>query len=196
MTTTEHPESPIAAPPSDDETANLRVSIIYDDFPSGVRAKQCLDRLAGSLNLEKDAFAVRLWSHELLSEPAVRRAAAREAGAYDIVFLSMRDSAEPSLVLKDWLKEWLEHRGSQPCALAVLPGDERQDASNPLLSYLAGVADEAGGIDLVYTPATTPQEPEKPADYREIARRAINASPILDGILDDWESHSHWGINE
>lgn len=195
MTTAEYTETPIATTPSDDETANLRVSIIYDDFPSGVRAKQCLDRLAGSLNLERDAFAVRLWSHELLSEPAVRKAAAREAGAYDIVFLSVRNSAEPSLVLKEWLKEWLEHRGSQPCALAVLPGDEEQNAGNPLLSYVAGVA-ASGGIDLVYPPATTLQEPDQQADYREIARRAINASTLLDGILDDWESHSHWGINE
>ena len=31
---------------------------------------------------------------------------------------------------------------------------------------------------------------------RQMVRKAINASPLLEGILDDWQSCAHWGINE
>jgi hypothetical protein len=31
---------------------------------------------------------------------------------------------------------------------------------------------------------------------RQIVRQAINASPLLEVIVDDWQSYAHWGINE
>lgn len=194
--TKELPESKINAGPSDEYPA-LRVSIIYEDIESGERAKGCLDRIARSLNLEADAFALRLWSHDLLAETAVRSAAAHEARDYDIVLISMRYGREPSSVLQTWISEWLKCRCDQPCALAVMLNGEAQNASaaSPLLSYLADIAN-SGGLDLVFPAGEAPPPPAEEPNIRQIARNAINASPLLDGILDDWESFSHWGINE
>lgn len=194
--TTELSEDNVAAC-SNAETYNLAVSIIYDEASSGARARKSLDNLAGNLKLEGDVFKLRMWSLDLLSEPVLRSAAAREAGGYDIVFLSMRDGGEPSPVLKEWLGEWMKCRSNHPCALAVMVEKKEGMASGntPLLNYLANMA-QAGELDLVYPCSDTPAQPAEQEDVRHIAQRAINASPLLEGILDDWESYSHSGINE
>jgi hypothetical protein len=193
--TIEFPETQITANATKD-TPNLRVSVIYQDVASGLRAKACLDRLERNLNAGVDVFALRLWSCDLLSEPAFRKAAAREAGEHEIVFLSKRDSSEPPPVLKAWLEEWLKCRNNRPCALAVLLDEDGPIAGDtPLLNYLGEVA-EVGGLDLVYPGNKISELPLDQDSIRQIARRAINASPVLEGILDDWESYSHWGINE
>jgi hypothetical protein len=39
---------------------------------------------------------------------------------------------------------------------------------------------------------------QHPSDsaIRQIVRSAINASPLLEEIVNDWQSCAHWGINE
>src|SRR5580693_5872126 len=54
------------------ESPSLRVSIIYEDFASGLRAKACLDRLAQNLNVQASAFSVRPWSFSSLAESGTR----------------------------------------------------------------------------------------------------------------------------
>lgn len=194
--TIEIPETPTETIPTE-EVASPRVSIIFEDAASALRARQSLGRLARNLNVEAEVFALRMWSFDLLSDPGLRRQAAREAADYKIIFLSLRDSSEPPAVLKAWLGEWLKCRTGQTCALAVLLDEKEQTTARntPLLSYLSGVA-EAGGLDLVYPCLEKPEPQINHENIRQIARRAINASPLLEGIVDDWESYLHSGINE
>jgi hypothetical protein len=178
------------------EFSSLRVSIIYEDFASGVRAKACLDRLARNLNVETSAFSIRLWSFGSLSEPGARSLAAREAANFEMIFVATRGSGEPPATVKGWINEWLQFREAQPCALAVMPDEagQRHTGGTALLRYLTSVAN-AGGLDLVHPFGDPPARPTS-RTVRDIAHRAINASPLLEGIVDDWQSYSHSGINE
>ena len=178
------------------ELSGLRVSIIYEDLASGVRAKSCLDRLAQNLNVNPEEFSIRLWSFSYLSEPRLRSQAAREAARFEMVVLATRGCGEPPATVKEWMAEWLQYREAGPCALALMPDEREQKyvGGTALLKYMARVAN-AGGLDLVHPFGELPAPPTDRM-VRDIARQAINASPLLDGIVDDWQSYTHAGINE
>jgi hypothetical protein len=179
-----------------DEVPNLRVSIIYEDFASGLRAKDCLDRMTRHLDVGPDIFSVRLWSFNYLSDPDLRNQAAKEAQDFEIIFLATRGSGEPPASVKNWMTEWLKHRDARPCALAIMPDEQWQKhpGGTALLKYISRVADSAG-LDLVCPPVEPAEQPSGHT-IRQIVRRAINSSPLLEGIVDDWQSYTHSGINE
>jgi hypothetical protein len=189
------PESSVAGI-SPENGFGLRVSIIYEDLGAGLRAKHCLDRLSHDLDLEPGFFDLRLWSYGLLSEPELRSAAAREAGDFEIIVFSANGCEEPPAMVKEWLLEWLACRGQQPCALALLPDGPagKLPGENSLLDYLSGIA-RGACLDLVYPFCETTRQPPDEA-IRKIARQAINASPILENLVEHWGAYSHWGINE
>ena len=114
------------------DVLNLRVAIIYEDLETGLRAKRCLDRLTGDLNVDQSFFGIQMWSFKLLSDPAFRSVAAREAGNFELIFYCAHGCGEPPVMVRDWMGEWLKHRTGQPCALAVLPviGEARRSQTN------------------------------------------------------------------
>jgi len=69
------------------------VLLLYQDFSTGVRARQALDQVVRQFDLGAD-FKVVLWRFDLLREPEVRERAATEAATADIVFLSAHSLAE------------------------------------------------------------------------------------------------------
>jgi hypothetical protein len=182
------------------ELSSLRVSIIYEDFANGVRAKTCLDRLAKNLNVNPEEFSLRLWSFSYLSDPGLRSQAAREAARFEMIVIATRGCGEPPATVKEWMAEWLQYREAGPCALALMPDEREQKyvGGTALLRYMARVAN-TGGLDLVHTFGEPPAQPAN-HEIRDIAHRAINASPLLEGIVDDWQSYTHSyahsGINE
>lgn len=180
------------------DVSDLRVSIIYEDIASGVRAKNCLDRLARQLNTDAEVFSVRLWSFGYLSDSGLRSIAAREAKDFEIILLATRGIGELPDSVKKWMAEWLKYRDgdARPCALAVMPDNHAQSGlgKTALLRYLSRIA-ETAGLDLVFPVNELFVQPSDEA-VGQIVRRAINASPLLEGIVDDWQSYAHSGINE
>ncbi len=75
------------------EPLRLDVLAVYEDFATGLRARQTLDQTVQRLEADADV-QVNLWRFDLLREPALRQQAAEEAAEADIVFVSMHGQSE------------------------------------------------------------------------------------------------------
>lgn len=100
-------------------TRSFTVLLAYEDLRAGVRARQAFEHVASKLELEVD-YKVDLWKFDLLRDPALREQAVIEAARADIVFLSAHGAGELPGVVSQWLEQWLDRRGGEPAALAVL----------------------------------------------------------------------------
>jgi len=59
------------------------VLLVYEDFSTGLRARQTFEEVASQLELDAD-FEVNLWRFDLLRESALRERAAIEAAKADM----------------------------------------------------------------------------------------------------------------
>ena len=135
----------------------LNVLLVYEDLSTGLRARWVFEQTAGQLEVEAD-FNVDLWKFDLLREPALLQRAATEAAKADIVFLSAHGHGELPSAVDLWLKEWLERRGEEPCALAVLLDEAAGDtaATNQTLQALHAAA-MARGVQVFLHADEAPQ---------------------------------------
>jgi hypothetical protein len=106
----------------------LDVVLVYEDFSTGLRARQAFEQVVRQLEMEAD-FNVDLWEFDLLREPALRERAAKEAAKANILFLSAHGQGELPGTVNLWLKQWLEHRGGNRapwwCCLTRWPPIQR-----------------------------------------------------------------------
>jgi hypothetical protein len=180
-----------------EEKRELEVLLMYEDFGTGLRARRLLDGVVNSLDLEVD-FRVNLWRLDLLREPALLQRATVEAAHADMVFLAVHGENELPAAVHLWLNRWLEHKGSEPCALAVVldPASEEAPARSRAMEALNTVA-RLTGVDL-FVQAAQPPPTEWESAVQDIQRRAVTRTGLLDEMLHRQElsSHRDWGINE
>jgi hypothetical protein len=97
----------------------LKMVVMYEDSSTQARAEGFLEKLTGgpegSAVLEK-----QMWLVCELRSLGLRKIAAEESGAADIVVLSLHDSDELSPELKQWARLWLERCAGQPPRLVAL----------------------------------------------------------------------------
>jgi hypothetical protein len=136
-----------------DETAahaaTLAVLIVHEDLPTGLRAKQVLDRLRGQLG-DDVRFAVKLWTFGTLRDPLLQRQAIHDVDQAQIVFISMHGNDEIPLALCDLLSRWLTAKEAEaPGALLVSLDANSQDSvsAKAVLDCLRTKA-AASGVDL------------------------------------------------
>ena len=175
----------------------LNVLLMYEDFSTGLRARQLLDAVVNSVDLEVD-FRAKLWRFDLLREPALLRRATDEAAKADMVFLSAHGRNDLPAAVHSWFKRWLERKGSEPCALAVAldPDTEHCPTRNRVLAALGTVARPAG-VDVFVQAAEAPQTKWESA-VQDIQQRAETQTELLEEILHrtEWSSYRESGINE
>ena len=175
----------------------LDVLLVYEDFSAGLRARQALDRILRQLELEAD-FNVNLWRFDLLREPALLERAANEAAKAWLVFLSAHSQGELPGTVNLWFKQWLERRGGEPCALAVLLDTlavDPAEASQRLQALRASAL--AAGVD-VFVQAADAFQTERESIARDLHRRGETRTALPEEILHRVEPHPYpdWGINE
>jgi hypothetical protein len=90
--------------------------LVYEDTPTGLRAKRSLDLLPLSL----PACKTRLWRWDLFENPWLREYAAKEASRADIILLSAHGRDELPPGLREWLNRWLTIKEDRPYALGLL----------------------------------------------------------------------------
>jgi hypothetical protein len=122
-----------------------KVMLVYEDTDTGVRAKLALKHLPQELSLA-DGCTITLWRQDLLSLPWLREQAALDAGDADLILISIGGNDDTPGEIKDWLSRWLQHRGSDPCALGILTAKNSSHTENPIMSYVRCVADFANAI--------------------------------------------------
>lgn len=97
----------------------VRGVIIYEDFPTGIRARRFWQSLARELAGQEEPGAV-LWSSGVLAIPEVCEEALRGALAAHFVLLSLRGRTPMPPVLWRWLERWLERvQRNEPTLIAL-----------------------------------------------------------------------------
>lgn len=177
--------------------ARLHVVLVYEDFSTGLRARQAFQPVARQLEVDAD-INVGLWNFDLLREPALLERAATEAAKADIVFLSAHGQGELPGAANLWLKQWFERRGAEPCALVVLLDTLAGDtaATNRTWAALRATA-LAAGLD-VFLPAPEAPQTERAAALDEITRPLEIRTALPDQLLHNVELSPYWdwGINK
>jgi len=184
-------------PVNGEATGRLDVLLAYEDFSTGLRARQSFEKVARQLELNA-AFKVNLWRFDLLREPGLLERATTEAANADIVFLSAHGRGELPGMAKLWLEHWFERRGAEPCALVVLldmlAGDTA--AVNQVWETLRAAA-VAAGVDVFLHAAEALQTGGQPAADAIRAHPESRPAPPGEALhIVEGHSYRHWGINE
>jgi len=99
----------------------LTAFILYEDKPTGLRAKAVLDSILHRLDADAaGACSPELWRLDLLDQPSLRNAASRAAAKADLGFVSLHGNRVPSPAIIDWLCLWSQGRKRSHQALVIL----------------------------------------------------------------------------
>lgn len=122
--------------------ANIVVAVLYEDWWTGLRAKETCDRLEQQVRPEF-ALSLGLWRFDLLEEPGLCEQAANAASSADIVMVSAHGfKVLPSPII-GWLQHWLIQKPCEPAALVLsLDLNTRGSATaNRMVDCLAQMAE-------------------------------------------------------
>ncbi len=172
-------------------------TVLYEDFSTGLRARQTFEEVARQAGCELD-FELALWRFDLLLEPKLFKQAAHEAEAAEVVLLSGHGRREWPDAVKRWLLKWLATRGSEPSALAVSLDSNARDIP-ATVEALNVLRDAVGlhGVDVFLHLGETPSMPQE-FSFKEIQRRAETTMSLVSESERRFgdQSYQHWGLNE
>jgi hypothetical protein len=126
----------------------LEVLIAHEDMPTGLRARQVLDRLAEVPEI-KLRFVVKLWTFRVLRDPVLHKYALNDASGAHILILSLQGGSELPPAVCALLDGWLADPNKQPRALVVSFDESFRESAvtHAVLDDLRTRA-VAGGADL------------------------------------------------
>lgn len=156
----------------------LAVLVIYEDFKTGLRARQMLDRIVQELEAPVD-MEVNLWRLDLLREPALRQQASQETAKADILFVSTHSKLRATL--GSWLEEWFRIRSGEPSALAVSLDATAKDTRGSTGEVEAlGAAARRAGVDVFLHVGDT--ETDLESGVKDIHPRARTNAALPHGV--------------
>lgn len=122
-----------------------RVVMVYEDLKAGLNGKRFVEQLQGRLFVTP-RFNISEWRCDLFREPLLREQAVFEACEADVVVLSVQGKKELPTETREWLERWLDEKDNRHCALGILFNQigVLADQDNPVITYILGVAKEAG----------------------------------------------------
>ncbi len=132
-------EAPIEWTLDLDDKSKSKVVVIYEDGPTGRRAKHFYDKLIHELE-DESAFSLELWSFQVLAIPELRESAAESAAQADFVILSLHEKAELSVDVREWIETWSKLIIGKGPALIALVDTTRGGTNDSALAYLKSVA--------------------------------------------------------
>ena len=114
-TALESPEcSPVAG------TLAIKVTIIYEDFACGARAKNFAERLAEQLG-SACPLAESLWRCDLLEYPPIAAEAARATAGCDYLIVALHADRVFPLATLQWIEARLDGAAGHGTGLVMLP---------------------------------------------------------------------------
>ena len=127
--------------PHRDDEPIFKVVIVYEDVPTGRRAKLFYDKFIHELK-NGCVFSLQLWSFQVLAIPEIRESAADSITQADFVILSLHGEGGIPSRMRQWIETWsgqISDRG--PALIALVDKSMAEDGQNALtLAYLRGVA--------------------------------------------------------
>ena len=104
--------------PGEDSSA-LKVTIIYDDFACGARAKNFAERLAAQLG-SACPLAESLWRSDLLEYPPIAAEAARATAGCDYLIVALHADRVFPLATRQWIEARLDGAAGHGTGLVML----------------------------------------------------------------------------
>ena len=175
--------------------APFKIVMVYEDFATGLRAKQMFDHLIRDLGARL-VFHSRLWKFDVLQLPPYRDMAAADAGEADLVIFAAHGTTELPNGVKTWIDQWLLQARPGPRALVSLVDtrEESSTATSASCTYLREVA--ARGGMAYFCPRSSGPEEESGFSLERLRERAETKSSMIEEILRQTSPHPRWGINE
>jgi hypothetical protein len=175
--------------------ATMKAVILYDDFGLAAKANAMLERAAHRAD-ETTQWNVKPWRENLLAQSGPGDAALTEAADAHLIVLAVRNQADLSPGLLDWLRKWAGRRQVYDAALAVFDGENGGTLSAPLTRELWQFA-ERHGLSFLFDDSVRAED-EPAFVVRSLRERAVAQTPTLLHILEQpvHEDCRHWGINE
>ena len=102
------------------ESQEIHITIIYEDFASGLRAKHFAERLAGQLACSCE-LTESFWRSDLLDCPPVATEAARLAADCDYLIVALRGDHVVPWSTRRWIESQLDGAARRGAALVILP---------------------------------------------------------------------------
>jgi hypothetical protein len=97
----------------------FEVSLLYQDLPTGMHARQFLNHVLDHCQLGGE-FSLTLWKLDLFHLPEICEQAVVAACDAALVLLSVRGDLGLNDATEQWLTQWIKRRGDEEGALAVL----------------------------------------------------------------------------
>ena len=134
-------EAQIEWTPDLDDKSKFKVTVIYEDGPTGRRAKHFYDKLVHELE-DECAFSLQIWSFQVLAIPGVRESAVESAAQADFVILSFHGKAGLPVDIREWIETWSKLIiGKRPALIALVDKSTTRGCTNAsALAYLKSVA--------------------------------------------------------
>jgi hypothetical protein len=151
-------ETQIEWTPDLDDMHRFNVVILYEDGPTGRRAKGFYDKLMHELEDECD-FNLELWNFQVLGIPEFGELATEAAAQADFVILSLHGKAGLPAEIREWIETWTGQIIDRTPALVALVDKPKAGGGTAAstLAYLSSVANRTG-IDFfahsVFSPDT------------------------------------------
>lgn len=175
--------------------SHLEVSLAYQDFPSGLRARQFLYDVLSLCQMQAE-FSLTLWNVALFHLPEILEEAVFNACEANLVVLSLRGDSGLEPETETWLTQWIARHEEDESALAVLIGcdEQRLDLIGQTLLWLQHVTRPTEvRLFVGFMPPTTPGTS---APSRAAQSESATVSFIETDVLNRLDTHSEGGLNE
>src|SRR6266702_5644572 len=173
----------------------LHAVVAYNNFDSGIRAKEILDRLARALGSQL-TMNISMWKFDVLELDKLQDLAANDAVEADIIIISTSGAGELSPGVQQWVERWLCRKQPESSAFVSLnEADPDGTAESPAVSeYLQTIANR-GNLSFFSQRGNLPV-PDFQSTVQAIYREAEQTSSETAAILQRSSRLSGWGISE
>lgn len=130
---------------------NPEVTILYEDFSTGLSAKTLFDRLL-NVNTTEPGYRLSMWKFNLLRVRPLQNQAAQDASASGIICVAARAEGDLPSEVGHLVTEALRFRHGAPTALVVLVETTQLDAAEglPSIKSLGKLAGQTGAAFFVH----------------------------------------------
>lgn len=173
----------------------MNAVILYDEMELAVKANAMLVRAANRADAAVP-WSVNPWRLDMLMLRPTAADALHDAAAAHLIVLAVRNQAELSPWLLNWLERWAGCRENQDTALAVFDGfngDRLAANTVPALSRFA----ERHGLSFIFGDVN-PDDDGSPKALDDLHEREVAITPTMAHILEQSPRSYYqcWGINE
>lgn len=125
----------------------MRVLLIYEDLPTGLRAKEAADTLAHACETH---FAISAWRSNLLTDPGLAPLAQEEAREARLIMLGVHSEVPDAL--RVWIGSWLDEPHATQRAVVTMFDDSADDSPDSEVTYTEP-RPRAGTVECQYAAA-------------------------------------------